>query len=106
MEKYIKYRTIVTPVSGAVSWNTPKLTGKVVSVHVLPTTSTNEYSLSIVDADGSCLYNSPKPQQGELSASYDHEIFCGEIITCTISDATIDEAITVIIRIQAGQGNR
>ena len=102
MEKLTRYRAIVTPVSGAVTWNTEHLHGDLVSIHIKPATDTTEYVLRITDPDGLEVYETIPAKTGECAESYDMEAI-NEILTCALTGATKDEAFTITIRIREYQ---
>jgi len=105
MFRYIKYKAIVTPSGGSVAWNTNHLTGDLVSIHVKPTTGSTTYTFTVVDPDGLDIYSSEAGYAGELSESYNNEVI-DEIMTCTISSASVDEAFTVVLRFRVDTQNR
>ena len=90
---------------GTVTWATPKLVGEIMSYHIKPITGTTQYNFVSKDPDGLIILESATTQTGEL-AEYPNKEIINEILTCTISGATVNEAFTIIIRIMADGVNR
>ena len=105
MIRYPKYIVKVTPVGGTVAWNSPHLSGDLVSIHVKPTTPGNKFRIQITDSEGVLIYKTNQLYRGELTQSYDGEVL-DDILTFAISEAVIDEEFTVIIRLRVDIRNR
>jgi hypothetical protein len=105
MYKLTKYTLLITPVSGAVSWNTDHFHGDLVSIHVKPTTATTQWFFKITDPEGLEIYSSIPVVEGEMN---DEEISkaINEICTCALSAATVDEVFRVTIRVREYQNVR
>jgi hypothetical protein len=82
----------LTPSSGSDSSNTWDISGECGRVHIKPTTATNEYDIAITDADGLEVW-----AKSGLIGEYkdDSKIVLKGIHTVSITNATVDEAITV-----------
>jgi hypothetical protein len=99
MARLLVYKRIALPVAGTVSWNTPLLQGDIVSVHIKPTTATTSYGFNIVGVNGLKLFETGVDVIGELMQSFQADS-CNEVMTCTITDATVNENFTVELRIK------
>jgi hypothetical protein len=97
----IYYRS-VTPVLGAVSFDTSHLHGELLSVHVKPLTSTTTYKVKVIGKNGIILWESVQDgvgETGEISQTVMNRLV-NEILTIEVSSASVNEAFDVVLRIK------
>jgi len=99
MNRLSIYKRLATPVAGSVVWNTPLFQGDIVSIHIKPTTATTTYGFNILGVNGLILFDTGNRLTGEYSISGGIDS-CGEIMTCGITDSSVNEEFTIEIRIR------
>ncbi len=105
MFKTQKYYVTATPIGGAVSFNTPRLVGELVFMHVKPVSSNNQYTLTITDSDGLEVWATTSPTQGEV-AELIEAIPIDDILQVAITGATINEQFEIKFRMREDIQNR
>lgn len=96
-----KKKTTITVVGGVGSANTLPMKGKIEHLMVIPTTSTNEWTLNLTDKDGDIIH----VRTSETGRVDDKEGLAvgkdtSEKLTITLSGVTIDEDIDIIFKVR------
>jgi hypothetical protein len=100
--KVIIYYDKVTPVSGSVSFNTPHLYGRLVGVHIKPTTASTQWHFQVINPKSFYAYESLNVEEGELNQAIDCVLLNG-VYTCSITGATVDEDFAIQFDVEGNQ---